>query len=469
MTFGHLKAEDGGRFPLTGVGDTNLFAYFAELASRLKIDGGRAGVVIPTGLVSDNATQAFAQHLLDGNLIQLYDFENKEKFFPIDSRYRFSLITMGQSDRMDCVFYAANQNDIEDERRHIVYEPTDIKRMNPNTMNCPIMRSHRDMEINRKIYSNVPVLWQENKYKKHENSWDVVITSMFHMTNDSSLFHEDRFDGAVPLYEAKLIHQYDDRFSTYDLDSKGKISERNVEADEKVLSYEINPKFWVDAKEVNQKWVDKGYSNPWVIGFRDIARATDERTLVSTVLSSANAYGNTLNLLLVKDQDDKVCSCLVANFSALVADYCIRLKATGAHVNQFILKQIPILPPDSYSEEEVDFIASRVAKLTRTHESINKVWLTDYPEYPFGSAESRLEIRAELDALYAKKYGLNRADLEFVLDPSEAESPDYPSETFTGLKNKELKRYGEFRTRRLVLEAFDKLEKYGLDGFEVAK
>ena len=159
----------------------------------------------------------------------------------------------------------------------------------------------------------------------------------------------------------------------------------------------------------------------------------------------------------------------MANLNALVADYCIRLKISNAKVGYFILKQIPILPPDSYSDEEIEFIASRVAKLTRTHESINKVWLTDYPEYPFGTAESRLEIRAELDALYAKKYGLNRADLEFVLDPSEAESPDYPSETFQVLKNKELKRYGEFRTRRLVLEAFDKLEKYGLEAFESAK
>ena len=116
--------------------------------------------------------------------------------------------------------------------------------------------------------------------------------------------------------------------------------------------------------------------------------------------------------------------------NSLIMHDRIRLKVPGAHVCMFILKQIPILPPDSYSDEEIEFIASRVAKLTRTHESINKVWLTDYPEYPFGTTESRLEIRAELDALYAKKYGLNRADLEFVLDPSEAESPDYPSETF---------------------------------------
>ena len=95
--------------------------------------------------------------------------------------------------------------------------------------------------------------------------------------------------------------------------------------------------------------------------------------------------------------------------------------------------------------------------------------MTDYPEYTFGTDESRLETRAELDAIYARKYGLTRDELEFVLDPSEAESPEYPSVTFPGLKKNEIKLYGEFRTRRLVLEAFDKLEKYGLEGFEAAK
>ncbi|MCI6864557.1 hypothetical protein [Anaerobiospirillum succiniciproducens] len=231
--FGHLDAEAGGRFPLTGVGDTNLFAYFAELAYSLKEDDGRAGMVIPTGLVSDNATQAFAQHLLAGNLIQLYDFENKEKFFPIDSRYRFSLITMGQSDRMDCVFYAANQNDIEDERRHIVYEPTDIKRMNPNTMNCPIMRSHRDMEITRKVYSQVPILYRQDSNGNDINPWCIDFMTMFHMSVDSGLFNEKQIDGTVALYEGKSIHQFDDRFSTYELDSKNIVGDRVVASDDK--------------------------------------------------------------------------------------------------------------------------------------------------------------------------------------------------------------------------------------------
>ena len=66
-------------------------------------------------------------------------------------------------------------------------------------------------------------------------------------------------------------------------------------------------------------------------------------------------------------------------------------------------------------------------------------------------------MRAEIDAFFAKKYGLTRDELRYVLDPQDIKGEDYPSETFRGLKNKEIQQYGEYRTQRLVLEAFDKM------------
>lgn len=136
------------------------------------------------------------------------------------------------------------------------------------------------------------------------------------------------------------------------------------------------------------------------------------------------------------------------------------------HVNQFILRQAPILPPSAYTPADIHFVVNRVAGLTRNHDSINACWLTDQPTYAFGTAEERLQIRAELDAFYAVKYGLSRDDLSFILDPQEAEGPDYPSVTFPGLRTKEMKLYGEFRTRRLVLEAYDRLTEKGVEGFD---
>jgi hypothetical protein len=73
--------------------------------------------------------------------------------------------------------------------------------------------------------------------------------------------------------------------------------------------------------------------------------------------------------------------------------------------------------------------------------------------------DRRAQVRAELDAWYARAYGLTRDELRYILDPADVKGEDYPSETFRVLKNNEVKRYGEYRTRRLVLEAWDRLEK----------
>ncbi|MFN9113250.1 MAG: hypothetical protein ACK5XN_24540 [Bacteroidota bacterium] len=74
---------------------------------------------------------------------------------------------------------------------------------------------------------------------------------------------------------------------------------------------------------------------------------------------------------------------------------------------------------------------------------------------PFRWDESRrARLRAQLDALYARLYGLTRDELRYILDPQEVYGPDFPGETFRVLKDKEMRLYGEYRTGRLVLEAW---------------
>lgn len=78
---------------------------------------------------------------------------------------------------------------------------------------------------------------------------------------------------------------------------------------------------------------------------------------------------------------------------------------------------------------------------------------------PFAWDEDRRGLlRAELDAFYAKKYGLTRDELRYILDPADVMGPDYPSETFRVLKNNDIKRYGEYRTAKIVLQAWDRME-----------
>lgn len=54
-----------------------------------------------------------------------------------------------------------------------------------------------------------------------------------------------------------------------------------------------------------------------------------------------------------------------------------------------------------------------------------------------------------------------RDELRYILDPADVKGPDYPSETFRVLKEKEIRQHGEYRTRRLVLEAWDRMEAGG--------
>jgi hypothetical protein len=152
--------------------------------------------------------------------------------------------------------------------------------------------------------------------------------------------------------------------------------------------------------------------------------------------------------------------CCLSNLLSLVLDFCARNKIGGSHLTYSYLKQLPVLPPSAYDAAAIDFIQPRVLELTYTAHDL-KPWAEDlgYDDAPFRfDPERRSLLRAELDAFYAHLYGLNRDELRYILDPSDVMGPDYPSETFRVLKNNEIRQFGEYRTQRLVLEAWDRLE-----------
>ena len=468
----HLGAESGGRFPLTGSGIANLFALFAELAFNLRGEQGAAGIVVPVGLISDHGSQRFSQKLFAGQQVSsIYHFTNTENIFPaVHSSYSFSLLTIRSAKQTDCVFYASNESHLDDTQRLVHFMLDDIPLLNPNTQTVPLVRTEADLELCRKLYKSAPVLMREQSNEQKLSPWNIQTLQMFNMSTDSGLFlskgtpaYEQALQQGktlVPLYEGKLFHQFDHRFASYELNTKnGKLEPVDVTLEQKQRSsFTISPQYWVDADEVQTKLNQKQWTKDWLLVWRDIARATDERTIIVSVLPAKVAVGNTSGLLLI-NANSSLTACLLANLNSIVVDYVERIKQAGTHVNLFYLKQLPILPPEAFKEQDVAFICDRVAKLTRTADDINEVWLTDYPAYTFQAPEERLQIRCELDAYIARMYGLTREELHYILDPADAmNDPTYPSVTFPGLKNKELKLYGEYRTQRLVLKAFDDLE-----------
>jgi hypothetical protein len=193
-------AEALGRFlrgstlyPTTSRGDINTYSVFAERMAGLIRSEGRVGAVLPTGIATDDTNKAFFGGMAtSGRLASLFDFENRQGLFPdVDSRYKFCLITMrgtsaSASGPAEFAFFLTRAAQLRDLSRTFPLRPADFARINPNTKTCPIFRTRADADLTRRIYERVPVLVNETT---GENPWNIRFSTMFHMSNDSGLFH----------------------------------------------------------------------------------------------------------------------------------------------------------------------------------------------------------------------------------------------------------------------------------------
>lgn len=462
--FAHVNGPDGGRYPLTGVGDVNTYALFAETISQITAATGRAGFIVPTGIATDDSTKDFFGDLIENKrLVELCSFENEEFIFAsVHHAFKFCFVVIGAADRANFVFFARQPEQIHDSRRRFSLTQEEFRLINPNTLTCPVFRSERDAELTKKLYRVAPVLIDENM--PGGNPWDISFMTMMHMSNDSHLFLDSPKPGLLQLYEAKLIHQFDHRWATYTSDGNS----RDLSDAEKADPYcTVTPRYWVAKDEVEEHLTKRDrdsnviwrWEHGWLMGWRDITNATNERTVIASVLPRVGV-GHTMPLLTTTHTPRHMAA-LLGNFSALVLDFCARVKVGGTHLTYSYLKQLPVLTPDRYAVSDLAFLVPRVLELTYTAFDM-AAWAEDLgfsdPPFIFNPGR-RAIVRAELDAWYARLYGLTRDELRYILDPADVMGEDYPSETFRVLKNKELKEFGEFRTRRLVLEAWDKLER----------
>jgi len=494
--------RQSSRYPLTAVGDVNTYALFAEHFRNLTNPTGRAGVIVPTGIATDDTTKDFFGDLVEQrSLASLFDFENREKLFPaVDSRMKFCLLTLcGAPVRQaQFVFFATRVEHLRDACRQFTLDPAEIALFNPNTRTMPVFRTRADAELTRLIYQRVPVLVNE---RSGENPWGVSFLRMFDMSNDSHLFITEPRQGYVRLYEGKYVWHYDHRWAT----------QINNDVHELIPLEKFNPntlvetRYYVPSSEVEKRLAN--WNKEWLVGFRDITNATNERSIVTALIPKVGV-GNKYPEIFFLSSTELTC-CFVACLSTIPFDYFVRQKIAGTTLNFFILKQFPVLPPTRYSPAAIGFIAPRVIELVYTaydlqsfaqdvlNEIGSETWNEWFPHSPLATPHSpprpfpwdegrRATLRAELDAYYARLYGLNRKQLRYILDPAdltarelkdildpweEVADPldpagydarraasDFPGETFRVLKEKELRQYGEYRTRRLVLEAWDRLE-----------
>ncbi|MEQ3702101.1 N-6 DNA methylase [Thalassolituus sp.] len=461
-TFMHVNGEEGGRYALTGVGDVNTYALFSETILQITAETGRSGFIVPTGIATDDSTKAFFGYISqNGRLASLYDFENRDAIFPsVHRSYKFCLLTIGQSEEAEFAFFLSQPHQIADDNRRFTLTPEEFRLINPNTLTCPVFRSKKDAELTKKLYRAAPVLINETT--DNGNPWGISFMAMMHMSGDSHIFKDEPGIGRVPLYEAKMIHQFDHRWATYDGDSA-----RDVSVSEKAdTDYSVTPRYWVNEDEMEERLTkyDRAgnvvwqWDYRWLMGWRNIARSTDERSFISSVMPRVSV-GHSMPLWFTS-KSPQLSAAFLGNMTVLVFDYVVRQKLGGTNMTYGYFIQFPVISPDKYKDATLSFINSRILELTYTSYELAG-WANDlgYNGEPFTfDPERRAILRAELDAYFAKLYSLTRDELCYILDPADVMGEDYPSETFRVLKNKEMGLYGEYRTQRLVLEAWDKLE-----------
>lgn len=474
-----LFVRGSGRFPLTAVGDVNTYALFAENFLRMVQPQGKAGLIVPTGIATDSSTKAFFEEVVSKRrLVSLFDFENREGIFvSVHRSYKFCLLTLGSDVKAsDFAFFLTNTGQLRDEVRHFTLSADDIALINPNTRTCPIFRSQADAELTKKIYQKVPILVDLGSAEQG-NRWDITLARMFHSSDDSYLFktHEylaktsakierNLWHGAngetwVPLYEQNMVHIFDHRFASYEGDVEVQLSD-DAKADVSTVSY---PKSWVEKAEISKKGSWKAWLNPWLLCWRRNCRSNDVRTLICSFIP-AYAAADGLFFILPNTRAKKEHILVLAGvLNSLVVDWVLRQKLGGTNLSYYYLEQIPIICLDEITGLNERFICSRVVELSYTSEELRAfaTWF-GFDGQPFGwNPDRRSLLRAELDAYYAYLYGLTRRELEYVLDPYDVMGADYPSETFRVLKNNEMRAFGEYRTRRLVLEAWDRFSADG--------
>ncbi len=474
-----ILVRNTGRFPLCGRGDVNTYAIFAEAMRSFIGPRGRVGCILPSGIATDDTTKFYFQDIVEREaLVSLFDFENRSGLFPaVDARQKFCLLTLtGRGSRSPSAtfsFFAHAVSDLADPDRRFTLTRDDIALINPNTKTCPIFRTRRDAEITKAIYRRVPILLREGP--PEENPWGVRFMAMLHMSNDSGLFRTRpelegegyRLDGNrfvregrptyLPLYEAKMIHHFNHRFGDYADQPEGSENTSLPDVPPERLAdarYAPLPRYWVPEPEVESRLRARDWPRGWLLGWRDITNATNERTVIASVLPRVGV-GNNLPLMILDSAASPAAVFLAANLSAFALDFVARQKVGGTHLNFFIYEQLPVLPPDAYSapcpwspgESVADWLRPRVLELVHTAHEIDP-FARDlgHEGPPFRwDEERRFHLRAEIDAAFFHLYGLSRDNAAYILD------------TFPIVRRNDESRFGEYRTRRVILERFDEL------------
>ena len=383
--------------------DINLYKLFTEQCFNLLRAGGLCGTVIPSGIYTDLGAKQLREMLFKETLVTgLFGFENRKQLFEgVDSRFKFVVLTFqkgGTTRQFPAAFMRHDAEELERFPQHgaVPISVDLVRRLSPDSLSVMEFKCDLDVQIAEKMLK-FPLLGE-----KLEGVWNLQFSCEFHMTNDSDLFESSPGKGRLPLYEGKMIWQFEHDYA--------------------------KPRYWVDEKKGRARILGRTADNgqkldyqDYRLGFRDIAANTNERTLVAALIPAA-FHGNKIPTvctysgrgeILIKENEQLFLCALLNSFAV---DWVIRMKVTTT-LNFFYVYQLPV-PRLTEKDPKFAPIVERAARLictTPEFDSLAKqVGLKSHKDGTTDPAE-RAQLRAQLDALIAHLYGLTEQEFAHIL------------------------------------------------------
>ena len=437
-----------------GKGDFNVYRMFTELALKYTRQGGYAAQVLPGGLYGGANASAIRQFVFDScELRLLLGCENKgQKFFPgVHPQTWFALYVArvgGSTGSFKIMFGVEYPEQVAEAAALAQALDADfIRTSNPDTYAIPDMRSLADLTVTRKMLDAHPAFGDATAgFPFREYSAEL------HMTNDDELFTSDPV--GLPVYEGRMISHFDHRAKTYD-GGHGN-SSRWIERAHTDPEKGIVPQWRVLPEQVPGKLGDR--CERYRLAFGDVANPRNVRSLFAALVPPRVICGNTVPTVTFEVDWEWAYLPWLAVANSFVMDWFTRKKLSSPHLNFHIVDTLPF-PRPKLTDPWVQRAVPLVLRLVCTAPEMTPFWnrMAAYglcqavPEgtIPAGALldeAARALARAELDALVAREvYGLTRGELADVL------------ETFPVVKKRDIKAFGEYRTKRLILGAFDEL------------
>ncbi|EJG9596205.1 class I SAM-dependent DNA methyltransferase, partial [Campylobacter jejuni] len=412
-------------YPLNkGSGDGNLFRLFVEKNLSLLKQDGNLAYVLPSALMFEDGSLILRKEILENKTLEyFYSFENnKAIFIDVHRSYKFALMLIkntqaNHTHKIKMMFYKTDINSLKNKDEILTLNLKDIKKLSPTHLALMELKDKQALEILRKSYNAFQNL-----------SFDYIdFRRELDMTNDKDLFIEEFREGLLPLYEGKMIHQFNANFSqtTYFLE-KAKL-------DEHLKSKELYRAKKATGKELNPKLIkyDREFFR---LGYRKIASDTNERTLIASLLpkncgGADSTYSNIPKQYVLKD--DVICMDIVpyerilfvlALFNSLVVDFIIR-NMVQINVSKSYLERIPLPQPsdEEIQNNEIYKTLAKNALLLQLYNDQNHHFDELKQEFSIKNEEIPKTkkaydiLRAKNDLLVKELYGLSDDEFSYMI------------------------------------------------------